>query len=305
MDIREFIDPNTVDVLEGLVPGVSMDDYREVVSKMKPKEIFSQITDEDVRRKLQSNICSIDCIIPSLHLVFEMLKHLEPAAMVLKQLSGTDVDRKTTIRQALFDSYKRPARPPVEMGRQFYVEGQWQSDEHVDWFLYTHLWARCSRVFWGMTPFTPRKEKGGLTLKSREGNPALFSILGDLAVQSGFRTNTALKSINRLLSYSTALCASMPETMASEPSSFHCVKTAVEDRVWGCLTPNTRARSCTHWFISPKASVSRPCSFQVNARLFMLVSVEGCSKPSTLFLVSITCTSSSYTAVSAAVFGGF
>jgi hypothetical protein len=122
-----------------------------------------------------------------------MLKHLEPAAMVLKQLSGTDVDRKTTIRQSLFDSYERPARPPVEMGRQFYMEGQWESDEHVDWFLYTQLWVRSSRVFWGMTPFTPKKEKGGLTPRPREPNPALFSILGDQAIQSGFRTTTALK----------------------------------------------------------------------------------------------------------------
>jgi Protein of unknown function (DUF3723) len=52
MDIREFIDPETIDVLEGLVPGISMDDYHEVVLKMKLREIFSKITDEDIRSKL-------------------------------------------------------------------------------------------------------------------------------------------------------------------------------------------------------------------------------------------------------------
>jgi Protein of unknown function (DUF3723) len=123
MDIREFIDPETIDVLEGLVPGISMDDYREVVLKMKSREIFSKITDEDIRSKLQLNICSITCIIPSLHLVFEMLKHLEPVVMVLKQLLGIDLDHKTTIRQSLFHLYKKPARLPVEIGRELYIEG--------------------------------------------------------------------------------------------------------------------------------------------------------------------------------------
>jgi len=41
------------------------------------------------------------------------------------------------------------------------------------------------------------------------------------------------------------------------------------------------------------SSATRPCPFQVKARLFMLVSVSGCSAPSTLVFVSITCTSSS------------
>src|SRR5947199_260744 len=41
------------------------------------------------------------------------------------------------------------------------------------------------------------------------------------------------------------------------------------------------------------ASFSPPFFLHVNARLPMLVSVSGCSAPSTLFLVSITCTNSS------------
>lgn len=38
------------------------------------------------------------------------------------------------------------------------------------------------------------------------------------------------------------------------------------------------------------ASISRPWHFHVHARLLMVVIVSGCSTPSTLFLVSITCT---------------
>jgi hypothetical protein len=43
--------------------------------------------------------------------------------------------------------------------------------------------------------------------------------------------------------------------------------------------------------VSIVASILLPCSFMMNARLFILVSVSGCSSPSTLLLVSITCTS--------------
>jgi hypothetical protein len=48
-----------------------------------------------------------------------------------------------------------------------------------------------------------------------------------------------------------------------------------------------------HCSISLKAPVSRPYPFQVKARLFILVSVSRYSEPSTLFLVSMTCTPSS------------
>jgi hypothetical protein len=54
--------------------------------------------------------------------------------------------------------------------------------------------------------------------------------------------------------------------------------------------PGARLRSCTHSAMSLMASNFLPCSFIVNARSFIVVSVEGCSSLSTL-LVSITCTS--------------
>ena len=57
------------------------------------------------------------------------------------------------------------------------------------------------------------------------------------------------------------------------------------------LVPKTRVRKCTHSTMKLIAFAFWPCHFQVKARLFMLLSVSGCSSPSTLFLVSITCTS--------------
>jgi chromosome segregation ATPase len=175
--------------LEGLAPGFCEGDRAGINSLMRSSTLFPQVIDVATRNELLYNLLEIECMIPTPHLVFEMLKHLEPACEILKKLA--DVGSKSTIRQCLIGKYTVPLEPPVEVGKEYYLRGQWNSERQTMEFLYVQLWVLCLRKFWEMTAFTPKKEKGQLTLKPKESNPALLSRLGDLTIHSGFATEQA------------------------------------------------------------------------------------------------------------------
>jgi hypothetical protein len=189
---EDHIDEYTVMMLEGLAPGVSRDDSEKVTSlmAMSSSMIFPALKDKNKRKRLLEKLLKVEYMIPTIHLVFEMLKHLEPACEVLKKLA--DTGSKWSIRHCLWDKYDKPQQPLIEMGKEVYFPGSWSNDKDTFEFLYAQLWAITLRCFWDVSSFTPKKEKGRSTPKKKQPNPALFQRIGNLAICSGFHTDTAL-----------------------------------------------------------------------------------------------------------------
>ena len=192
--MHDVTDEDTVRSVEGLAPASSEDDFNTVNAKMKSKAIFTKVTDAAMRGTLLDNICGVHGFIPSLRLVFEGLKTLEPACEVLKKLVG---DPRKTIRQALMDSYTGELTAPVELSNGVTVPHSWGDSELCKWFLYLQIWVFCLRNFHYLTSFTPRKDRSQPKPRARQPNPALEHYLGQLAVESGFRTSIALEWAER------------------------------------------------------------------------------------------------------------
>ena len=79
----------------------------------------------------------------------------------------------------------------------------------------------------------------------------------------------------------------------SRYSPCHSLRASREETVLGWSGPRICLCTSKHFSIIEMASSIRLWDVHVCARLPILLSVSGCSSPSTLFLVYITCTSSS------------
>ncbi len=188
---KSAVDGPTVRNLELLAPAVSAQDLKIVQDRMASKTAFPTISDQVTRDSIARNLANVSCLIPSLRTFFENLKYLEPCCGILKQL--LQPKQKKTIRQAFFASHFRPAQLIIECAENDRSVQSPRSSSEDRWLGYQQLWLYAMRHFPEMTDFPPRKELKKDKPVKKESNPALWHLLGSLAVDLGFRTKYALQ----------------------------------------------------------------------------------------------------------------
>jgi nitrogen fixation protein len=87
--------------------------------------------------------------------------------------------------------YKPGTTGPVELGEKHWYTGTWYDQGKRRYFLYVQLWVNILRNFWGITPYTPKKELNEPKPEVRQANVSLEHYFGRLAVHSGFETDIA------------------------------------------------------------------------------------------------------------------
>ena len=188
---KSAVDGPTVRNLELLAPAISAQDLKIVQDRMASKTAFPTISDQVTRTSIVRSLADVSCLIPSLRTFFENLKYLEPCCGILKQL--LQPKQKKTIRQAFFASYYRPAHLIIESAENDRSLQSRKSSSEDRWLGYQQLWLYAMRHFPEMTDFSPRKELKKNKPVKKESNPALWHLLGSLAVDLGFRTKPALQ----------------------------------------------------------------------------------------------------------------
>ncbi|KAF2197908.1 hypothetical protein GQ43DRAFT_494755, partial [Delitschia confertaspora ATCC 74209] len=186
---KSAVDTLTVQNLELCAPGLSEKDQDYVIDLMNMRKIFPTVSDPGLRASLLEAILSVNGIIPSLRTFFENQKYLEPCTLILKRLLG-DSD-KLSLRAGFFANYFDPQAYSMQCGETT-MERIRTSPDNARALAYIQLWMFCLRHFPEMTSLTPKK-KVGCVKKSRAYNPALWSLLGTLAVSLGFKTDAALE----------------------------------------------------------------------------------------------------------------
>jgi hypothetical protein len=109
----DVVDETTVLCLETLAPGKSKADRRAVRRLVAEGKLFGRLN-ENRRAELDlvlENINAIETVIPSLYTFFEMLKHLEPCARIMRSL--VSLKEHKTIKESLLAFYKELEQCPV------------------------------------------------------------------------------------------------------------------------------------------------------------------------------------------------
>ncbi|KAF2194726.1 hypothetical protein K469DRAFT_650660 [Zopfia rhizophila CBS 207.26] len=187
--LRKCVDTVTVQNLELYAPGVSKRDYEYVKHLMDSRKIFPLIDDNAVRESILESIRSIKCLIPSLRTFFQNQIYLEPCCSILRTLLGES--EKRSLWRGFSANYFPPSEFRIECAEGIFkaIDTTAESKKALGYLV---LWMFCLRGFPEMTSYRP-KITPGKKKKRREYNPALWTMLGRLAVQLGFRTSYALE----------------------------------------------------------------------------------------------------------------
>lgn len=210
------VDSTTVTCLQALAPSASRNDRASIRTMMKDRTIFPKVEDDAARDVLLDNILAHDGLLPSLYTFFENLKYLEPCCKILRELVLADT-KTATIRSSLQESYNPVANFTVEYGEYDSRPHPSTDPERTYDLAYWQLWLFTMRNFPDLTAAAPRKEARTAKPTMREPNPALWQRLGELAVNLGFRTKTAVKLRNE--DAHTCLATRLIEQCGSAPLS--------------------------------------------------------------------------------------
>ena len=157
---------------------------------MDQKLIFPGLDNAERRASILCSIKSIPYPIPSLRTFFENQKYLEPCCFILRKLLD-ESEKDRSLWRAFSAYYFEPKEFCMQCtertSRRLRISSEGQKK-----LGYVQLWMFCLRHFPEMTSITPKMTPGSGKVR-REHNPALWRILGKLAVDLGFRTPEALK----------------------------------------------------------------------------------------------------------------
>lgn len=182
------VDTITVQMLQTLAPSHSTDDAEKVRRLFDAGTVFPRVTDRAERDELQSNVLTVQHMIPSLFSFFEDIKFLEPCAKVMRSLCTTS---KRTVRQGLMGSFFDPKEYVVEYAPdQLRVCTSISPQEYAE-VAYVQLWLFAFRHFPQMSNTTTRKSPNKAKPTTVEPSPALRQALGHLAVTLGFKSENA------------------------------------------------------------------------------------------------------------------
>lgn len=187
---QSVVDSSTVEKLEFLAPGSSMVDKDLIHDFIVTREIFPSVTDDGLRRRLESNLMAVPGAIPSLFTFFETLKYVEPICEVFKRLLGSRLKR--TIRSSMMSHYFPPGKIMVQATETSDLHlAEVNDKKHGAFISYMELWAFCGRYFDGLTTWTPKKELREAKPLVKGPNPVLWQHFAKLVLDRGFQIEYA------------------------------------------------------------------------------------------------------------------
>lgn len=80
------LDANTVAILQGWCPLLSLEDRAHVQSRFLTEDVLPAVKADDEQSQVFNCACSIEHVIPSIHTFLEDMKYLEPSTRILKKL---------------------------------------------------------------------------------------------------------------------------------------------------------------------------------------------------------------------------
>lgn len=191
--IPRRVDPSSVDTitvaqLQTLAPAHSTDDAEKIRRLFDAGSLFPRVTERTERIQLQSNVLTVQHMIPSLFSFFEDIKFLEPCAKVVRSLCTKS---KRTVRQSLMGSFFDPEKQVVECAPDLLRICKSVSSQEYAELAYVQVWLYAFRHFPQMSNTTTRKSPDKVKPTTLEPSPALQQALGHLAVTLGFRSEDA------------------------------------------------------------------------------------------------------------------
>jgi Protein of unknown function (DUF3723) len=179
-----LIDANTAFLLQGLCPGLSLEDRAFVQMRMSSRELFPAIQDDNIRSQILERLCSIKYVIITIYTFLEDTKYLEPCTRILKKLLPSK--SKGSLSQYFHTLHSGQPNVKVQI-TEFTSEDRTLSGSYASWLSYRMLWLFTLRHFPVMDGQAPRKDIG----KQNTWRPGLeyqWSVgLSKLAIDNGYR----------------------------------------------------------------------------------------------------------------------
>jgi hypothetical protein len=179
-----LIDANTAFLLQGLCPGLSLEDRAFVQMRMLSRELFPAIQDDNIRSQILERICSIKYVIITIYTFLEDTKYLEPCTRILKKvLPGKSKGSLSQYFNALHNG-----QPNVKVQTtESTFDDRTFSSSYASWVAYRVLWLLALRHFPEMDGQAPRKDIGKRVTRKPGLQPQWWIELSALALGNGYR----------------------------------------------------------------------------------------------------------------------
>lgn len=146
------LDANTVAILQGRCPMLSLEDRAHVQNRMLAGDIFPAVKADDQRSQIFDRSCAIEHVIPSIHTFLENTKYLEPPARILKQLLPGKC--KGSMSQHFNALHGGQVKVKVQTS-EFTFEDRTSSSGRSSWLSYRQLWLFALVTFPSWTASRP------------------------------------------------------------------------------------------------------------------------------------------------------
>lgn len=150
----QALDPDTLELLHGRYPRLSLDDQRFIQQIFDDNIAFPRVTDSASRSQLLQAALNFSGIIPSLHLFLEDIKYLKPMTDILKKVLPFKF--KGTIRQAMLRYFIPTPKNRIQVSENDFEERECNSQEELFWSAYRQCFLFAMRHFFGLTDIHPR-----------------------------------------------------------------------------------------------------------------------------------------------------
>lgn len=178
------LDANTVAILQGRCPMLSLKDRAHVQNRMLAGDIFPAVKADDQRSQIFDRSCSIEHVIPSIHTFLENTKYLEPPARILKQLLPGKC--KGSMSQHFSALHGGQVKVKVQTS-EFTFEDRTSSSGRSSWLSYRQLWLFALRHFPVMDGQSPRRVRAKQSTLPPGRQPRRWCELSSLASENGYR----------------------------------------------------------------------------------------------------------------------
>ncbi|KAF3394009.1 hypothetical protein F1880_005513 [Penicillium rolfsii] len=150
----QVLDPDTLELLHGRYPRLSLDDQRFIQQIFDDNIAFPRVTDPISRSQLLQAALNYSGIIPSLHLFLEDIKYLKPMTDIIKKVLPFKF--KGTIRQAMLRYFIPTPKNRIQVSENDFEEREYNSQEELFWSAYRQCFLFAMRHFFGLTDTHPR-----------------------------------------------------------------------------------------------------------------------------------------------------
>jgi hypothetical protein len=183
-DYWPLIDANTAFRIQGLCPGLSYKDRADIEYRMKEKELFPAIQDENIRSQILERLCLIKHVITTLYTLLEDTKYLEPCTRILKKiLPGKSKGSLSQYFKGLHNG-----QPNIKVQTtNITFETRISTSSYASWVAYRVLWLFVLRHFPRMDGQAPRKDIGKIDTWKPGLQPQRWVELSALALENGYR----------------------------------------------------------------------------------------------------------------------